>query len=164
MAETRRVKLTKRMIRDAFIELLRKKPIGKITVTQICEAADVNRSTFYAYYDSVYALLKEIEDTMLQRIPKPAKDFTDANTKEYLEELVVFFEYIKKHHDTFAVLSTDIVKQSFYSKLGYVFSVNGVIGMIKEWIENDFPITSREFADTALQMSMHANEVIYRKE
>ena len=123
---------------------------------------------------------------MLQRIPKPAKDFTDANTKEYLEELVVFFEYIKKHHDTFAVLivnsgdgnfnqrltdslfhtmlSTDIVKQSFYSKLGYVFSVNGVIGMIKEWIENDFPITSREFADTALQMSMHANEVIYRKE
>ena len=46
MAENRRVKMTKKMMKDALLELLEKQPIEKITVTDICEKADVNRSTF----------------------------------------------------------------------------------------------------------------------
>ena len=47
--DNRRVKITKKMIKDAMLELLENRPINKITVTDICKYADVNRSTFYAY-------------------------------------------------------------------------------------------------------------------
>ena len=185
MEGSRRVKMTKRLIRESFLELLEKEPIGKITVTQICDLADVNRSTFYAYYDSTYDLLREIEDGVLEKIPAPTKEFTFENRKEFAGELTAFFEYIKKHSATFAVLISntdesdfnyrllealfdkmiikDIIDKSFYSRLGYVFSVNGAVGMIKEWIENDFPISAKEFAQMALDMCINANDVAYIK-
>ncbi|MBO5365138.1 MAG: TetR family transcriptional regulator, partial [Peptococcaceae bacterium] len=41
---------SKTMIRQAFLELLQEKPYEKITVTDIAQRADLNRSTFYAHY------------------------------------------------------------------------------------------------------------------
>ena len=62
MAENRRVRMTKRLMKDALLELMETKPFEKIKVTDVCAAADVNRSTFYAYYTDTLALLGEIED------------------------------------------------------------------------------------------------------
>ena len=45
-----RVRYTKMMIRNSLLELLSTKPIAKITVTEICERAGINRATFYAHY------------------------------------------------------------------------------------------------------------------
>ena len=50
----RRVKYTKMIIRETFINLLEKKNINKITVSEICKEADINRATFYRYYLDVY--------------------------------------------------------------------------------------------------------------
>jgi AcrR family transcriptional regulator len=63
--ENRRVKLTKTMLKDSLIELLQKQPINRITVKEICENADINRSTFYVYYTDQYGLLAEIEDEII---------------------------------------------------------------------------------------------------
>lgn len=41
--------MTKKMMKDALLEALEGQPLEKITVTDICERADVNRSTFYSY-------------------------------------------------------------------------------------------------------------------
>ena len=46
----RRVVRTKRSIRMALTKLLASKPLGEITVTELCKAADINRKTFYNYY------------------------------------------------------------------------------------------------------------------
>lgn len=51
---------SRRLIREAFLELLRHKPYEKITVTDIVALADINRSTFYAHYPDVRGLLEEI--------------------------------------------------------------------------------------------------------
>ena len=48
--DNRRVSMTKRIIKDTFIEMLEKKNIQKIYVRELCETADINRSTFYKYY------------------------------------------------------------------------------------------------------------------
>ena len=48
--QDRRVRRTKRAIRNAFAELLSEKPYEEITVTDITELADINRKTFYNYY------------------------------------------------------------------------------------------------------------------
>ena len=43
----------------ALISLLKKKPFEYITVSEICETAGVNRSTFYLHYETVGDLLDE---------------------------------------------------------------------------------------------------------
>lgn len=48
--ENRRIKMTKALLNDSFLNVLKKKPLARITVKEICECADVNRSTYYVYY------------------------------------------------------------------------------------------------------------------
>lgn len=45
-----RVRYTKLVIKDAFISLLKEKPLNKVTVKEICALAGINRATFYRYY------------------------------------------------------------------------------------------------------------------
>ena len=58
----RRVKFTKMVLRESLLELMREKPIGEITVTELCKNADVNRGTFYTYYKDPMDLLSHIQD------------------------------------------------------------------------------------------------------
>ena len=64
----RRVKYTKKVIKDTLLELLQKKDISSITVKEICDLADINRGTFYRYYLDVYDLLKNIEQEFIDEI------------------------------------------------------------------------------------------------
>jgi AcrR family transcriptional regulator len=66
----RRVQYTKMFLRESLLELMKEKPIGKITPTELCRRADVNRNTFYAHYDSPEALLKSIEDELYEEIQR----------------------------------------------------------------------------------------------
>ena len=54
----RRVKYTKMVLEDSFIKLLEKKDISQISITEICDNADINRATFYAHYSDQNDLLK----------------------------------------------------------------------------------------------------------
>ena len=51
-----RVRITKIMIRDAYIKLLAEKDIQHITVRELCETAHINRGTFYSHYIDIYDL------------------------------------------------------------------------------------------------------------
>ncbi|WP_436854567.1 TetR/AcrR family transcriptional regulator [Staphylococcus caeli] len=62
MAEDRRVRKTKRTIKHAFIQLLSKKDLDKITIQDITTLADINRGTFYLHYEDKYLLLSDMED------------------------------------------------------------------------------------------------------
>ena len=53
-----RVRYTVHMIQNIFLELLKEKPIAKITVKEICERAEINRSTFYKHYQMCMILWK----------------------------------------------------------------------------------------------------------
>lgn len=50
----------------ALTKLLASKPLGEITVTELCRAADINRKTFYNYYSDVSMVVDEIEDEIAQ--------------------------------------------------------------------------------------------------
>lgn len=58
---------SRRMIREAFLELLEEKEFPKITVTDIVKRADLNRSTFYAHYPDVNGVIEEIQDEIINR-------------------------------------------------------------------------------------------------
>ena len=69
----RRILRTRAAIKEAFFSLLETKPIEKITVRELCDRADINRSSFYDHY-----------------LDYP--DFLDAMEREYAEELLAQFD------------------------------------------------------------------------
>lgn len=73
MAEDRRVRKSKRAIKQAFIQLLKENNHDRITIQQISDLADVNRGTFYLNYEDKYALLDEMENEQIEKI----KGFVD---------------------------------------------------------------------------------------
>lgn len=52
-----RVKRTRKLLQDAFMELLAEKSFHAITVLDIAERATLNRATFYAHFEDKYALI-----------------------------------------------------------------------------------------------------------
>ena len=63
-----RVKKTKRAIRSAFYELIKEKPLEKITVTEIAARAEINKTTFYAHYETVYDLVDQLEQEAVSEV------------------------------------------------------------------------------------------------
>lgn len=59
--ENQRVRMSKAMLKEALIQLLQEKQIEKITIYELCDRAQINRTTFYKYYGTQYDLLNDIE-------------------------------------------------------------------------------------------------------
>lgn len=105
----RRVVRTKRSIRMALTKLLASKPLGEITVTELCKAADINRKTFYNYYSDVSMVVDEIEDEI-------AQEFASSINK------IDFLEISNEPEDIFLRLARLIEKDlEFYAS---VFAAN----------------------------------------
>lgn len=66
---------SKKMIREAFLKLIQEKEISKISVTDIVNEADINRSTFYAHYPDVRGVMEEFEDQVIESMMGVLKDF-----------------------------------------------------------------------------------------
>ncbi len=55
-----RVKRTRKLLQQAFLELFQEKGFAAISIQDITERATVNRATFYAHFQDKYALLDSI--------------------------------------------------------------------------------------------------------
>ena len=60
MKEDLRVIKTKKNIKTEMMELLQKKPVEKITVTELASNAFINKGTFYHHYSDIYDLYHEL--------------------------------------------------------------------------------------------------------
>ena len=74
-AEYRSAKRSRKMIREAFLTLLKQKSESRITVTDIVNLADINRTTFYAHYPNVHSVVEEIENDVIEKMMVILKDF-----------------------------------------------------------------------------------------
>ena len=63
-----RIEKTDRAIEKAFLELRSKMPLEKIKIKELCALACVNKSTFYAHYEDIYALSSRLEDKLIADI------------------------------------------------------------------------------------------------
>lgn len=59
---------TRRAFVEAFCALYNVKPIETITIRELTNKAGYNRSTFYQYFEDVYALLTYLEDTLIAHV------------------------------------------------------------------------------------------------
>ena len=70
----RRIARTRKSIKRAFAYLLSQKSLNEITITDIANAADVNRKTFYTYYAGIYEVIDDIEDELADIFEETTKD------------------------------------------------------------------------------------------
>ena len=74
------------------MELIKEKQLEKITVTDIVNRADINRSTFYAHYTDVQSLMDEMQKEFIEQSVSLLKgaDFLELirNPKPFLRQWV----------------------------------------------------------------------------
>ena len=78
---------TRRSIRMAFVELLREQKLEQITVTELAARADIDRKTFYIYYNTVNDLIREIEGEIVDGLKVILDDRKDSDWKVFLQGL-----------------------------------------------------------------------------
>lgn len=99
----------------ALISLLKKKPFEYITISEICETAKVNRSTFYLHYETVADLLNETTRYLLNDflsyfssdLKSVSLNLTNCEPDELLficdKYLSPYLSYIKDNKEVFCV-------------------------------------------------------------
>lgn len=89
----RRIAKTKKAIYRAFAELLSEKNINDITIKDIADKADINRKTFYNYYNGIYDLTGEIENSIIDSFEQVLRD---TNINELLHNPYSMFEALTR--------------------------------------------------------------------
>ena len=173
----RRIKYTKKVIKDTFLELMDEKDINKITISEICEISDINRATFYRYYDNVYDLLDKIEADFVHELKEASEkndnDYTVAsfvnvllnvfidnkklvkvlfnskNTMQLLNDLLVI-TYVKCKDKWEKDLPNLLEEDVEYASL---FIFNGALGIINFWVKNNFDKEPEEISKIIEQLS-----------
>lgn len=178
--ENRRVRMTKRLMKDALLELLEEKDLANISVTAVCEAADVHRSTFYNYYTDPADLLRDIEQDFLDRIPLSPRVLDLQNEQTLLTATSEFFDYVKENKKTTRILFHSSSGDSFVAQMvdhlcnGFIllgespdevtarftqlYIAHGAVGMLREWVNMNFPLSSREIAEMMYTLSRRVSQ------
>ena len=107
--------LTKRLIKEALLDILKTKSIQMITVRELCDAAGVNRTTFYNHYNGVYEVLGEIEDNFLEQFRKEDNlPDSEYSLELHMEKLL---HWLMQNSDIALLLLTNNVDPNFSIKL-----------------------------------------------
>lgn len=128
MKENQRIRLSRRMLRDSLIKLLHEKSIHKISIREICDLAEINRTTFYKYYGSQYDLFKEMEDELLKQIDADLKDCSGAMDND-LQRLTNIMAYIEKNIELCRLLLNNNIDPMFPEKLIHTPQINSLLSL-----------------------------------
>ncbi len=158
----RRIKYTKGIIKETFLNLLEEKEVNKITVSEICKIADINRATFYRYYLDVYDLLEKIENEFIEELKQvPFLTNNEYSLSSLATELLNIFLENKKLVTIIFRKNTDIyilndILEGIHNKYKYkwlndfpdldeneisyanIFAFNGSLGIVNYWIQQGF--------------------------
>lgn len=152
---------TKRKLSRSLISLLTSKSITEIDVSELCEKAGINRTTFYKHYASLYHLLDELIFQFFKRIETL---FLSLSSGENTTSKVVYLlKYLKQNREfvtiimnnnSFSSISERLIQLNFicnlinsniqYRKNAYVsedyyvdFIISGWIAAIRRWVNEN---------------------------
>lgn len=175
-ADSERVIQTKRIIKDAFIELYKVNTIDNISVKELTNKAGFNRGTFYIHYQDIYDLLSEIEEEVLSEFQKlgiKIKDYdiSSFDPKEPIPATSEVLKYLKSNRNymeallgknsapSFSTKWKNIVKQHLLAKLkienrsyrGYSdylleLILSATIGVVTYWVQTGMKMPPEELA------------------
>ena len=166
-----RTRLSKILLKNALMDLLSEKgSVTKISVRELCERTDLNRSTFYAHYSEPKELLEEVEAELLDATREHLQKIGAENDIGAHRYLLSFLIYIKENDKPFRTLLIDAGDPEFRSKFmqqsiiqfvenldiafpkeqeQYIYSyiLNGSTGVIIQWMRSDYSIDENALVD-----------------
>ena len=172
--ENRRVKMTKMLLNESFLKFLAEKPLSHITIKEICEDADVNRSTYYAHYTDPYDQLKKLEaDIIVDMTIYVDNIVTDGlhDDKKQRQIIKGILEYIQSKKYVFQVLLGNNGDTNFQRNIlaffgerifekehvetvkamkkayHYIYAGTGSFGLIFYWIMDDDAVDIETMAE-----------------
>lgn len=172
MDNDRRTRRTKKLLTNAFIELLSSKKLTEITVKELRDKADINRGTFYLHYQDIYDLKQQIESDLCEELVNLIRPFSDVNELDSYQLFFNLFSYTKKNEAIFrAFLGPNgdisfltnlktLFKDCYLSALlhgqpiaftlnleyAYDFISSGFTGLVSSWLESDHPYSIEDMA------------------
>jgi AcrR family transcriptional regulator len=179
LKSSRKTRYTRMVLRDSLMELIKEKPVTKVTVTELCHKADINRATFYAHFKDQYELLQEIENETIAYFEEMLKKYDNRRSRRETTQMVEeMLQYIADNSNSIQVLlsengdigfqkklfhrftrqeqvmkyltdTTDAGKREYFS----VFMVYGMIGLIQYWLKNSMTIPVADLARLFIKLS-----------
>lgn len=187
MAVDRRIRKTKALLRTGLTDLMKQKPINKITVKELADHIDINRGTFYLHHKDVFDLLSSIENELMQELKDVFEkyDFEEIQA-EPLSFLTDIFRFLDHNAEIVTVLlssngdilfvdqmkefvketclnnwmGTYSVSNSTRYEYFYAFIINGIIGLFQAWLERNRQESPEEIAHIAEKMISHGIEML----
>lgn len=176
----RRIRHTKQALQEAMVKLLEQNPISKITVSMLCQAADINRSTFYAHYENPPQMLDQMEGEVLSGMQGYIVTHDVPYAEGELSDMLLqVLRYVVQRERLFRLLlrrnggsdirnrTVELLKREVRDisapalrddpvLLDYVltFSVNGATSVILKWLENGRQESPEYLAGTITRLLM----------
>ncbi|MBR0510849.1 MAG: TetR/AcrR family transcriptional regulator [Clostridia bacterium] len=168
----RRVLYTKMFLKESLLELMKEKPVDKITPTELCRKAEINRNTFYTHYYTARDVLEEIEMEFSTQIIDSLSARFSAENIDIPQMLNEICRMIYEKQDFCKILLSENGDAAFlesvitlgknviiqgWKKSGvslpddqmemfFAFIISGSIALIKKWAANDMKNTPGEIA------------------
>ena len=188
--EDRRIRRTKKLLKNSLAELICEKNFKDITVKDITERADLNRGTFYLHYCDTYDLLNKVEYELIQNFENAIDEYDPSiNNHSAYSVICQIFDYINENFKILKIFFINNVSPSFTESfiniimtkglevqknlhkgmsnkdMEYIltFISYGFIGIIRKWLSEDMKMTKENFAliiDSILYNSLKIPENI----
>lgn len=168
----RRVLYTKMFLKESLLELMKEKPVNKITPTELCRKAEINRNTFYAHYYSTRDVLEEIEVEFSTQIIDSLRNRFSAENIDISQMLNEICRIIYEKRDFCKILLSENGDSAFFERiimLGksviidgwrkegvnlsddqmdmfFFYVVIGSVALIRKWAASDMKNTPAEIA------------------
>lgn len=177
--DNQRMRLTKMLFKNSLISLLHKKSIYQISVTELCDAAELNRSTFYKYYENVRDILIELEKETLQKGKQCMQESAVGEEGFYIVPLYRLLCDIQNNREIYQLLlnnsahdgfpadmmqeTIDFLKDQAKSlnikegnKSNYLFQylVSGCVSVIQNWINGPMQESPMEISELIYHTSV----------
>ena len=158
----KRKKDSQNRIEKTFLQLVQTKEIEKISVSDICKIAKLNRSTFYANYIDIYDLADKVRQRMIEEYATIYAGNTDGHTPDnylkmfkHIKENQIFYKtYFKLNYDNYpmpnAYYDEEFAKKWHRDKLidyHAEFFKAGITAIIKKWLNNNCKETPEEMLE-----------------
>lgn len=176
--EDRRIRYTKEKLRDAMVQLMQTRHISKITVKELCEIADINRSTFYTHYNDPNDLLQSIERELFNNLLKylVEQDIFEKRTLpvhvlkrilDYASENAAWFKAMLSENgdrafqqDLMRLIQLDetegrkIKGDIEERKKDYMnlFAASGCLSILQKWLDDGMIESTQEMSELAINL------------
>lgn len=107
-----RTRFTRMAIEEAFVGLLAEKPVDRVTVTELCERAEINRGTFYRHFRDPRDLLASMEERIVEEVSASATQVP----RDLAGHLTAILENLRLTHRRYEALFSENGDPAFLSR------------------------------------------------